>query len=133
MRVRDPVITAQSILSLAAITVMLGYAGHALQLVPRPIVAAHAQDRDQQPAAAAQQTGPGAGKTAPDAAKTAVYTGTIVKQGSGFLLRAPSGTVYRLDDPSKAQPFAGMPVKVTGKLDQAVKLIHVEKIEEIRA
>jgi hypothetical protein len=131
MRVRDPVITAQSILSLVAIAVMLGYAGHALQLVPQPTVAAYAQDRTpDQPAAPAGQIGQQAG---PNASKTAVYSGTILKHGPGFLLRAPSGMEYRLDDPSKAQRFAGMPVKVTGKLNQAVKLIHVEKIEEIRA
>lgn len=126
MRERDQVITAQGVLSLIAIAVMLGYAVHALQIVPRQTVAAHAQDQQQSAGPVTQQAGP-------DAAKTAVYTGTIVKLGSGFLLRGSSGTDYHLDDPSRAQPFAGKPVKVTGKLDKTLQVIRVEKIEETRA
>ena len=126
MRVRDEVITVQGVLSLVAIAAMLGYAAYSLELAPRQPVEAFAQDRQPQPPAAAPMANP-------DAAKSAVYAGTIVKHGSGFLLRGSSGAVYHLDDPSKAQPFAGKVVKVTGKLDQTVTLLHVEKIEEIRA
>ena len=126
MRVRDQVLTGQGVLSAVAIAVMLGYAGHALQLAPQPLIAAHAEDR-QAPMAQSPQ------EDAAKAAKSAVYSGTIVPQGSVFVLRDAAGTLYRLDDASKAQPFAGKPVKVTGKLDATVKLIHVEKIEEIRA
>jgi hypothetical protein len=38
-----------------------------------------------------------------------------------------------MDDPSKAQPFAGKQVKVTGRLDTDAKLIHVESIEAVSA
>jgi uncharacterized protein YdeI (BOF family) len=129
MRERDQVITVQGVLSLIAIAVMLGYAVHALQIVPRQTVAAYAQDQQNQQ----QPAGPATQQAGPDAAKTAVYTGTIVKHGSGFLLRGSSGTDYHLDDPSRAQPFAGKPVKVTGKLDKTLQVIRVEKIEETRA
>jgi hypothetical protein len=59
--------------------------------------------------------------------------GTIVKDGSDFVLRASTGDVYRLDMPSKAQPFEGKAVKVTGKLEETAKLIHVDNIEEATA
>ena len=124
MRARNSVITAQGILSLIAITVMLGYAGHALQLVPRDYVEAYAQDR--QPAASTTQ------QTGPEAGQLALFAGTIVQNGSSFLLRGPSGAVYRLDDSTRAHRFAGLAVKVTGKLDSTLKVIRVEKIEETR-
>jgi hypothetical protein len=125
MRVRDQVITAQGVLSLVAITAMLGYAAHALQVVPPQPFTAYVQDGQAQPATPREE--------AATAAKSEVYTGTVVKHGSGFLLRGSSGAVYRLDDPSKAQRFAGKSVRVTGKLDETLKLIRVEKIEEMRA
>jgi Protein of unknown function (DUF5818) len=125
MRARDQVITAQGALSLVAIAVMLGYAAYAMQLVPRQSVAAYAQD--QQPPVSATQL------ASPAASKPTVFTGTIVPYGAAFLLRESAGTVYRLDDPSRAQRFAGLPVKVTGKLDPTLKLIRVVKIEETRA
>jgi hypothetical protein len=129
MRVRDRVITAQGVLSLVAIAMLLGYAAHALHLLPQPSVAAYAQDR-QPPVSATQSATQPAG---PDAGKPAIFAGTIVQLGSTFLLRGSSGAVYRLDDTSRAQRFAGLPVKVTGKLDPTLKLIRVEKIEEARA
>jgi Protein of unknown function (DUF5818) len=125
MRARNSSITAQGVLSLVAIAMMLGYAVHALQLSPPQSVTAYAQDR-QPPVSATQQAGP-------DAEKPAVFAGTIVQLGSAFLLRGSSGAVYRLDDSSRAQQFAGLPVKVTGKLDSTLKVIRVVKIEETRA
>jgi len=124
MRARDSAITAQGVLSLVAIAVMLGYAAHALQLAPQQTVAASAQDG--QPYVSATQ------QADPDGGKPTVFSGTIVQLGSAFLLRGSSGVVYRLDDPSRAQPFAGLPVKVTGKLDPTLKVIRVVKIEETR-
>src|ERR1700729_3213083 len=44
--------------------------------------------------------------------KAVVVTGTILKDGSDFVLKDTSGTVYRLDAPEKAEPFEGKPVKV---------------------
>ena len=37
-------------------------------------------------------------------------------------------TRYTLDDPRKARPFEGKKVKVTGTLDIAGKMMHVETI-----
>lgn len=122
MQVGDRVITAQGVLSLVAIAVMLAYAAYAMQLAPPESVAAQAQNHQPPVSAIAS----------PDAGKPAVFTGTIVQLGSSFLLRGSAGTVYRLDDSSRAQRFAGLPVKVTGKLDPALKLIRVDRIEETR-
>jgi hypothetical protein len=74
---------------------------------------------------------PGAPRPGPQADKAAVFTGTIIRHGSDFVLRDQSGTVYRLDAPSKAERYEGKPVKVTGKLEEAARLIHADTIEEI--
>jgi hypothetical protein len=129
MRVRNSSITAQGVLSLVAIALMLGYAAHEMQIAPPQ--SAYAQDRQPSTAATAQ-TGQ-TGQAGFDASKPVVFTGTIVQQGASFLLRESAGIVYQLDDPSRAQQFAGLPVKVTGKLDATLKVIRVEKIEEARA
>jgi hypothetical protein len=41
--------------------------------------------------------------------------------------------MYKLDDGERAKPFEGNAVKVTGRLDEEAKLIHVENIEEAAA
>jgi len=38
-------------------------------------------------------------------------------------------TSYQIDDVSKAKPFMGKQVKVTGKLDISSNTIHVDSIE----
>jgi uncharacterized protein YdeI (BOF family) len=65
--------------------------------------------------------------------KTVVLNGTIVRSGDAFVLRDPSGTDYKLDDQEKAGFFAGKSVKVTGKLEASINLLHVETIEEATA
>jgi len=76
-----------------------------------------------------QRPQPGQGQTT--AAST--FTGTVVKNGEQYMLRDSSGQIFGLDDSSKAQPFEGKPVKVTGELDQQAKVIHVENIEAAEA
>jgi hypothetical protein len=61
-------------------------------------------------------------------AQHATFTGTVVRAGEQFVLREASGRIYRLDDPHHAQPFEGKVVKVTGTLDAAAHMIHVEQI-----
>jgi len=130
MQLRDQTITAQGVLSLVAIAVMLGYAAHALQLVPGQGEPAYAQEQIQTEAASTPQE-----QVKPDlaTAKPAIYAGFVLKDGSTFLLRSSWGATYHLDDASKVEAFAGKSVKVTGKLDPTAELIYVEKIEETRA
>jgi uncharacterized protein YdeI (BOF family) len=67
------------------------------------------------------------------ASKSATFTGTVVKSGDQFILRDSSGQVYKLDDAESAKPYEGKAVKITGKLDEQAKLIHVESIEGTEA
>jgi hypothetical protein len=130
MKQRNSSFTAQGALSLFAISIFLGYAAHAVQPQPERSAAFYAQEPTPKPATPDQVQ-----PTQPDqnAAKSTVITGTIVKDGSSFVLRASSGEVYKLDTPDKAQQFEGKSVKVTGKLEESAKLIHVENIEELSA
>jgi hypothetical protein len=69
----------------------------------------------------------------PSTPKSTVFTGTIVKSGSDYLLKDASGNVYMLDTPEKAKYFEGKNVKVTGRLEANANLLHVEAIEELSA
>jgi len=131
MRARDRVITVQGILSIAAVTAMLGYASHTLELWPTRSVAAQNVPQQSSSAPSMEQ----AQQQAPEQASgTSVFTGVVVRDGSEFVLRASSsGAVFRLDSPSKARLFEGKPVRVTGKLKETAKLIQVEAIEEAGA
>jgi hypothetical protein len=60
------------------------------------------------------------------------FTGTILKNGQNFVLSdSATKSSYTLDDPKKASPYEGKRVKVTGTLDMASNLIHVETIQSI--
>ena len=48
-----------------------------------------------------------------------------------WVLRDSSGSVYKLDDSSRAQAFEGKTVKVTGRLDADSKMIHVDSIQAL--
>ena len=69
----------------------------------------------------------------PDRAKSATFTGTVVRNGEQFVLRNASGTIYRLDNAARVQPFEGKAVKVTGRLDEEAKLIHIDSIQGAQA
>jgi uncharacterized protein YdeI (BOF family) len=104
-----------------------------------PTASGPAQAQQQKPAQPQQpmpdqaQPSPTPDQPAQDQAQAATFTGTIVKDGSAYVLKDSSGSVYKLDDASRAQPFEGKSVKVTGKLDTDAKLIHVENIEAVSA
>jgi len=66
-----------------------------------------------------------------DSSKTTTFTGTVVKDGEQYVLRDSSGSVYKLDDSSRAQAFEGKTVKVTGRLDPDSKMIHVDSIQAL--
>ncbi len=91
---------------------------------------AHAQDQaqPQKPDQAQPQQQPDQSQ-----AKSATFTGTVVKDGSDYMLRDSSGSIFKLDDAERAKPFEGKTVKVTGELDEQAKVIHVESIEGAEA
>ena len=60
------------------------------------------------------------------------FMGTVLKNGENFVLSdSATKTRYMLDDPKKVRSFEGRTVKVTGTLDIAGNLIHVETIHDI--
>jgi hypothetical protein len=60
------------------------------------------------------------------------FVGTILKDGENYMLSDPATkSRYMLDDTKKARPYAGKSVKVTGTLDKASNVIHVQTIQDI--
>jgi hypothetical protein len=65
----------------------------------------------------------------PDPARSRTFTGTVVRQGQQYLLRAISGSSYLLDPPDRVKRFEGKAVRVTGRLDDDARLLHVDSIQ----
>jgi uncharacterized protein YdeI (BOF family) len=84
----------------------------------------------QEPQAPPAQQQPDQAVPNQDSAKT-TFTGTVMKNGEQYVLRDSSGSVYKLDDSSRAQSFEGKTVKITGQLDADSKVIHVVTIQAI--
>ena len=60
------------------------------------------------------------------------FFGTILRNGDNFVLSdSATKSKYTLDNPKMASRFEGITVKVTGCLDMASNLIHVETIKPI--
>jgi len=85
----------------------------------------------QEPQTPPSQTPPDQAMPNQDSSKTTTFTGTVVKDGEQYVLRDSSGSVYKLDDSSRAQAFEGKTVKVTGRLDANSKMIHVDSIQAL--
>ena len=60
------------------------------------------------------------------------FMGTILKNGETFVLSdSATKSRYTLDDAKKARPYEGKSVKVTGTLDKASNVIHVQTIQDV--
>ena len=60
------------------------------------------------------------------------FTGTILKSGESFVLSdSVTKSRYMLDNQDKVRPYEGKKVKVTGTIDAANNMIHIETIEEV--
>jgi|SRR5712671_3485658 len=93
---------------------------------------ARPQQDPHEPAASSQQNEPQMPAAGADAqtqdAKS--FSGRITKENGKIVLKDPvTKTSYQIDDVSKAKPFMGKQVKVTGKLDISSNTIHVDSIE----
>jgi Protein of unknown function (DUF5818) len=70
----------------------------------------------------------------PQQPQAKTFSGTINKSGDQFVLSdEAAGSSYKLDDQQTASKYEGKKVKVTGTLDVANNLIHVQAIEEAAA
>ena len=64
--------------------------------------------------------------------ETETFYGTILRIDKNYVLSdSATKSKYTLDDPKKASRYEGMTVKVTGTIDLAINLIHVETIQPI--
>ena len=73
---------------------------------------------------------PASGEATTREAKT--FSGNIAKENGELVLKDPVTKVsYKLSDQSKAKPYAGKQVKVTGKLDTNSNTIQLEVIEPL--
>jgi hypothetical protein len=63
----------------------------------------------------------------PPAAQT--FTGTIVKDGTRYVLKVSSNSVYQLDDQERAKQYEGKQVKIAGTLDAIGNSLHITSIE----
>jgi hypothetical protein len=60
------------------------------------------------------------------------FLGTILKNGDHFVLSdSATKSRYTLDNAEKASPYEGKTVTVTGTIEIASNLIHIETIQEI--
>ena len=60
------------------------------------------------------------------------FMGTILKDGENYVLSDPATkSRYTLDDAKKARPYEGKTVKVTGTLNKATNVIHVQTIQDV--
>jgi Protein of unknown function (DUF5818) len=99
------------------------------QPVPQPLPPPDrpVQQADQQPGQ--PPTPPAQRQQQPPAAQT--LTGTIVKDGSRFILKVSSSSAYQLDDQDKAKQYEGKQVKINGTLDASGNSFHIISIELI--
>jgi hemolysin activation/secretion protein len=119
---------------LALVVVSLG-----LQLNAQQGQASQSQDDQQQQQPQGRPSSPDAqppSQSAPDPQSQAptdqpggqVFTGTIVKSGSRYMLQdSDSGKMYDIDRQDLAQNHEGKQVRVPGTLDADGKTIHVGK------
>lgn len=85
-----------------------------------------------------QQSEPQTGRSAetaqePPQQQPAAQTlsGTIVKDGSRYVLKVSSNSTYELDDQDRAKRYEGKQVKISGTLDASGNSFHIISIELI--
>jgi hypothetical protein len=58
-------------------------------------------------------------------------TGTIIKDGSRYVLKVSGANTYQLDDQDRVKQYEGKQVKVAGSLDATENTFHIISIELI--
>ena len=116
--------------AITLVAVALGASGEA-QPRGQGAAAISAPQAEPAPVASRQQNEgqiPASGEATTQEAKA--FSGRIVKENGQVVLKDPvTKVIYKLDDPAKAKPYLGKPVKVTGKLDMNSNTIQIESIE----
>src|SRR5580698_8356715 len=94
------------------------------QPVPQPLPP---PDRPVQPQAQQPASPPAAQQEQQPVAPT--FMGTIIKDGTKYVLKASGNSLYQLDDQDKAKQYEGKQVKIVGSLDADGKILHITSIE----
>jgi len=105
---------------------------------------ARAQQADEDPAPASphqRQTAPAPQSPQQNAAPSSdatqtqaalAFTGRVMSEKGQLVLQDPvTKMTYRFDDPSKAKPYIGKEVKVTGRLEMNTNTIHIDRIDPL--
>lgn len=99
------------------------------QTSPRPEPVPDPTPETPAPQPSASPQFPAAQPQAEPAAQT--FSGTIIRDGSRYVLKVAGTTSYQLDDQEMAKSYLGQKVRVIGSLDSDGNLIHVSKIEPV--
>jgi hypothetical protein len=59
----------------------------------------------------------------------ATFMGTIIKDGSKYVLKVSSNKAYQLDDQDRAKQYEGKQVKIAGTLNADGQSLHITSIE----
>jgi hypothetical protein len=59
------------------------------------------------------------------------FTGTVIKDGSTYVLKVSTNTAYPLAEQQKAKPYEGKQVKISGILDANGESLHILSIEPV--
>lgn len=87
-------------------------------------------DPQSQPAPSPNAQAPAApSSTETSTSPAQTFTGTIGKEADSFTLKVSDTSSYKLDNQEQVQQYVGQRVRVTGTLDPASNLIHVERVE----
>lgn len=97
------------------------------QPAPNPIPSQQGQPAEPEQAPSSKEAAGSKGQV--PSAQT--FTGIIDKESDSFMLKVSEGTSYKLDNQQEVQQYEGKRVRVTGTLDAAINLIHVDKIEPL--
>jgi hypothetical protein len=67
----------------------------------------------------------------PASAAMRSLSGTIVKDGSRYILRTSNARVYQLDDQGKSSQYVGKEVRLLGTLDEETRTVVMANIESL--
>lgn len=93
---------------------------------PAPLPEPDTKPPDQQPNS--QRGESQSSRSRPPASRQSI-TGTLVRQGEKYVLKAGDNTTYQLDDQSRAAQYQNKRVKVVGRLDAGNNTLQIESIE----
>jgi hypothetical protein len=82
-----------------------------------------------QPAPDPSSAPPASNSTETSTSPAQTFTGTISQEADSFTLKVSDTTSYKLDNQQQVQQSVGQRVRVTGTLDRASNLIHVDRVE----